>query len=237
VQGFNGAVGNFEIEMSCVLTPPVNDLIANAIDLSNATFPYTDPSVVMPAATFEAGNPMGCNLDGANGVWYKGTIPVEGTVKASITTPGGASSVTFYEAPNKNAIETDLVLVDWFENQCLPGTEASIPVVAGNSYYVFVLNSDAVTDVVIEFTPLLGADDSTIQGFAYYPNPTSDIVNINAEQNIEFVEIYNMLGQRIIDQRIGATSSELNISELAIGTYIMKVIIDGETGTYRIIKE
>ena len=237
VQGFNGAVGNFEIEMSCVLTAPINDLIANAIDLSNATFPYTDPSVVMPAATFEAGNPMGCNLDGANGVWYKGTIPVEGTVTASIATPGGASSVTFYEAPNLNAIETDLVLVDWFENQCLPGTEATIPVVAGNSYYVFVLNSDAITDIDIEFTPTLGADENTIEGFSYYPNPTSGIVNLNSEEKIELLEVYNMLGQKVISQQIDATTSELNISELATGTYLIRVIVNNKIGTYRIIKQ
>ncbi|WP_207489370.1 hypothetical protein, partial [Aequorivita soesokkakensis] len=82
-------------------------------------FPYTDPSVAMPAATTENGSPAGCDLTGANGVWYNFVAAGDGTANAMIVTPGGASSVTFYTAPDENAVETDLTLVPQNTNQCL----------------------------------------------------------------------------------------------------------------------
>ena len=54
---------------------------------------------------------------------------------------------------------------------------------------------------------------------------------------IEQVAIFTMLGQKVVDQTIGATTSQLNISHLATGTYIMKVSVNGQTGTYKIIKQ
>ncbi len=97
----------------------------------------------------------------------------------------------------------------------------------GSTYYF---------DDIEVFVPL-GTDENTIVGFVFYPNPTLGIVNLSAESNIEKVEVYNMLGQIVINQSIDAVTSELNISELATETYLMKVTINGEVGTYRIVKE
>ena len=180
---------------------------------------------------------MGCDLTGANGVWYKGIPIIEGTLSGSITTPGGASSITFYTAPDLNAVETDLTLVPYVFNQCVPGTLAEIPAEAGQAYYAFVLNSGAITDIVFEFEPTLGVGDNTIEGFSYYPNPTTSALNLSSVDKIETVAIYNMLGQKIIDQTVNATSSELDVTKLAIGAYIMKVSVNGQIGTYKIIKQ
>ncbi|MCH9661760.1 MAG: T9SS type A sorting domain-containing protein, partial [Bacteroidetes bacterium] len=231
------AEGNFDLTVSCDILPPPNDLIVNATDLSNEDFPFTDPNVPMMAATLEGGNPTDCNIDGANGVWYKGTIPQNGNVTATVVNPSGANAVTFYEAPNLNASEVDLVLVDWFENQCVAGTSASIPVVAGNSYYVFVLNSGGPTDILLEFTPTLSTNDNTIEGFAFYPNPTTGVVQLRAMDTIENVEVYNLLGQRVLIEGIASNASEINISKLNAGTYLMKVSVNGQIGTYRILKQ
>jgi len=210
-------------------------MIVNSIDVDEIGFPYTDPAVAMPAATTENGNPTGCNLDGANGVWYNFVPEGDGFATASITSPAGASAVTFYTAPDENAIETDLTLVPFNGNQCVPGTSAIIPTAAGQAYYVFVLNTDGITDIVIDGNNL-GADDNTIQGFTYYPNPTDGILNLNSIENIDDVAIYNLLGQQVLNQTIEATSAELNVSNLAVGAYIMKVSVNGEIGTYKIIK-
>ena len=150
--------------------------------------------------------------------------------------PAGFSAVTFYTAPNENAVETDLVLVDWFENQCLPGSTASIPTVAGQAYYVYVANHSAITDIVIDGTNL-GTEDNTIEGFVYYPNPAGSTLNLSAQETIERVAIYNMLGQKVLGQNVNAPTSELNVSELATGTYILQVSVNGITGNYQILKK
>jgi len=235
VHGFGGATGNYSLNVNCLPVPPPNDMIANSIDVDEIGIPYTDPAVPMPAATTEGGNPTGCNIDGANGVWYNFVANEDGEATASITSPAGASVVTFFEAPDENASETDLTLVNQGTNQCLPGTSTTINTSAGQAYYVFVVNTGGTTDITIDGIGL-GTEDNAIEGFSYYPNPTDDTISLSAMDNIENVAIYSILGQKVMDQTIGNVSTELNISALSTGTYIMKVSVNGEIGTYKVIK-
>ncbi|MCH7785504.1 MAG: T9SS type A sorting domain-containing protein, partial [Bacteroidetes bacterium] len=159
-----------------------------------------------------------------------------GTVNVSISSnPAGFSSVTFYTAPDENSVETDLVLVPWFDNQCVPGIDASILTVAGQAYYVYVTNG-AITDIVIGGVNL-GVSDNVIDGFNFYPNPASDAIILSALDNIETVVIYNILGQKVIDLNVDATSIQVNVSSLSTGTYIMKVSVNGQIGTYKVLKK
>ncbi|MBX2829507.1 MAG: T9SS type A sorting domain-containing protein [Flavobacteriaceae bacterium] len=238
VHGFNGAIGNFELTMTCTIIPPANDDIANAIDLNDFDCPWTDEGVQMPGATTEAGNPTDCDLSGANGVWYSFTPIADGFIRGTVLSPAGATSVTFYTAPDETSTEDELVLVDYFDNQCFPNISASIPTVTGQAYYCFVVNTGGITD--IEFTECdntLGTSDQIIQGFSFYPNPAVDVVNMAAAQNIERVEVYNMLGQKVIDQAMNTDRGQLNVSQLNQGTYLMKVFADDQVGAYHIIKQ
>ncbi|MEL6811917.1 MAG: T9SS type A sorting domain-containing protein [Bacteroidota bacterium] len=235
VHGFGSATGNFSLNVSCTPVPPPNDLIVNSIDVDEIGFPYTDPAVSMPAATTEGGNPTGCNIDGANGVWYNFVPDGDGFATATVVSPAGATFVNFFSAPDENATESDLTLVDFNGNQCAPQTDAIIPTTAGQAYYVFVVNTGGVTDIVIEGQNL-GTDDNKIEGFTYYPNPADGILNLNAIDSIDNVAIYNILGQQVLNQDIAATNAQLDIANLAQGAYIMKVVVNGETGTYKIIK-
>ncbi len=236
IHSFGGATGNFTLDVTCTPTPPPNDRIVNSIDVDEIGFPYTDPSVAMPAATLENGSPVNCDLTGANGVWYNFVPFADGTATATIVTPGGASSVTFYTAPDENSVETDLTLVPQQSNQCVPGTSASIYTTGGQAYYIFVLNTGAITDIVINGTNL-GVSDNTLQGFSYYPNPTNGVLNLKSVENIENVALFNILGQKVVDSKINATSSQIDISNLASGTYFMKVIVNGQIGTYKVLKD
>ena len=42
---------------------------------------------------------------------------------------------------------------------------------------------------------------------------------------------------KVIDQNIDATTSEVSVSQLATGTYLMKVSVNGQVGVYRILKQ
>ncbi len=238
VHGFAGDQGDFEISLSCTIVPPPNDEIANAIDLNEFDCPWTDEDVVMPGATTEAGTPTDCDITGAPGVWYTFTPIADGFIRGTVLQPAGATSVTFYTAPDETSTEDELVLVDWFENQCFPNTSARIPIVTGQAYYCFVVNTGGITD--IEFTECedtLGTSDVIIEGFSYYPNPAVDIVNLTAAQNIEKVEVYNMLGQKVIVQNFNDSRGQLNVAQLTQGTYLMKVYADDQVGAYHIIKQ
>jgi len=234
VHGFGGATGDFTIDINCTPIPPPNDDIVNAIDVVDCDF--TDEDVAMPAATTEGGNPVDCDISGANGVWYKFTPDNDGSMTCTIDQPAGTSSVTFYTAPDDNASEGDLVLVDYFDNQCVPGTTTTIPTVVGQWYYTFVVNTGGITDIVFECDLLLGTDDNQIAGFSYYPNPADETINLSALDNIDDVVLYNILGQEVIDLSVDAVSTQINVSNLSTGTYIMKVTVGDQIGTYKVLK-
>ena len=67
-----------------------------------------------------------------------------------------------------------------------------------------------------------------------YPNPATDYVQIFSDQ-IERVEIYNMMGQRVFDQFYGDSHVLIPTSNLAPGTYAVKVTTNGETTTKQVI--
>ena len=236
VHGWSTSVGNFELTMECTLIPPPNNDIVNAIDLLTVGCPFTDEDVAMPAATEEAGTPDGCDISGAAGVWYEFTPEINGFITGTIASPAGISSVTFYTAPDQSSTETDLVHVDYYQNQCLPGSSATIPVVGGQTYYCFVVNTGGITDIVFDNCQL-GTASNEIEGFEFYPNPTRERINLAAAQNIESVVLYNILGQKMIDINVDATTTELNVAHLAAGAYLMEVTVDGQTGTYKLIKQ
>lgn len=83
---------------------------------------------------------------------------------------------------------------------------------------------------------LIGVADNSLEGFSYYPNPTSGTLSLKSIKNIDTVVIFNMLGQKVLGAKVGATSSNLDISRLNVGTYIMQVSVEGKTGTYKVLK-
>ena len=94
----------------------------------------------------------------------------------------------------------------------------------------------AVDNFCLDHDAILGTADNTIEGFNFYPNPSTNVVNVSAQDNIENVAIFNILGQKVIDQNIDATTSQINVSNLSTGTYIMKATVNGVTASYKLIK-
>lgn len=99
-----------------------------------------------------------------------------------------------------------------------------------------VNNGCAELGIVAFLNETANVSDNILEGFSFFPNPTSDILNLKSANNIDSVTIYNLLGQEVIENKVNAVDAQLNISALSIGTYIMKVTVAGEVGTYKIIK-
>ena len=82
----------------------------------------------------------------------------------------------------------------------------------------------------------LGVGSNGHTGFTFYPNPTKEELNLRSDAIIDSVAIYNMLGQLVIKHTINAPSSTLDVSGLSTGAYLMKVSIDGNQTTYKVLK-
>lgn len=69
---------------------------------------------------------------------------------------------------------------------------------------------------------------------ALYPNPVRDMLNIELENEIKSVEIYNLQGQKIKT----ALSKQVNVSDLSAGIYMVRIEdTNNAVETKRIVKE
>lgn len=69
-----------------------------------------------------------------------------------------------------------------------------------------------------------------------YPNPVTNILNLNYQNNIENIKIFNVLGQEIINKNINASSDQIDMSQVVPGTYIAKISVNKAVQTFKIIK-
>lgn len=83
----------------------------------------------------------------------------------------------------------------------------------------------------------LSSKDFTIEGLAIYPNPTIDTWNISTKsQAINSIEVFNILGKRVLALRPIGLSAEVDASNLNPGIYIAKISTELGTQTKKLIK-
>ena len=71
-----------------------------------------------------------------------------------------------------------------------------------------------------------------------YPNPTKDMITISSKnQNIHNIEIFNILGKKIIELEPNSLSSSIDISNFNRGIYIAKITTNSGIGSIKLVKE
>ena len=73
--------------------------------------------------------------------------------------------------------------------------------------------------------------------FTIYPNPTSDLINILGDSSISSVQVYDFSGKLLNNQTSNSKKLQLNVSNLPKGNYIIKVLSEGKTSSYKFIKK
>ncbi len=86
-------------------------------------------------------------------------------------------------------------------------------------------------------TVLIGVGENSFEGFKFYPNPAQDVLNLSAKSTIESVSMFSLLGQKVFETSINQNETSINIASLTPGVYLMKVMIDGNSDTYKIVKQ
>ncbi len=84
-------------------------------------------------------------------------------------------------------------------------------------------------------TPVpLSVETFSFQNLKVYPNPASDVINITANQTIDKVVIYDLLGKLVLET---STTNQIKISQLTQGVYLMKIHANNEAITKKIVIE
>ncbi|MCF6346890.1 MAG: T9SS type A sorting domain-containing protein [Flavobacteriaceae bacterium] len=75
-------------------------------------------------------------------------------------------------------------------------------------------------------------------GFNYYPNPVvDDVLTLQANEEISIINVYNMIGQKVIAKKPITLESKLNMENLPEGMYIVNVAIGKKEGSFKVIKQ
>lgn len=64
-----------------------------------------------------------------------------------------------------------------------------------------------------------------------YPNPASDEINIKLGDDVEsmIVEIYNIIGEKVISKTVNSSYTKIDISKLETGVYLISILKSDET--------
>jgi len=91
----------------------------------------------------------------------------------------------------------------------------------------FILSGDCET---------LGVGDNALSQVSVYPNPASDVLNIQTPASVEVksAAIYDVLGKR---SNVSLTNGQINVANLAKGVYILSLDTSAGTLTQKIVKK
>lgn len=237
---------------TCPQPPPANDDCASAIVLTPGAVFTENPIVGSNAGATGSGEtplPSCSSYDPADAtgfggdVWYSVVVPADGNLTIEVDNNGGPS--------------TDSGM------QVYSGTCGSLVAVAcdddggnGNFSQVVIESADGLAGETLlvrvfeyggnsEMNFLISAFSATLSttnlenqaAFTYFPNPVKNTLTLNAQNTIENVVMYNMLGQQVLRVMPNTIDSELDMSNLQTGTYFVKVTIANVTKTIRVIKQ
>ena len=108
-------------------------------------------------------------------------------------------------------------------------------------FQVFGLNANPVNEAalgsVVITSDVLSVNDVNMINVSIYPNPTSNNINIQSEEQITNVVIYNTLGQTVRNVSPDATNFSVNTSNLDAGTYFAVLSTENASKTVKFIKK
>jgi hypothetical protein len=73
-------------------------------------------------------------------------------------------------------------------------------------------------------------------GINIYPNPVSNNLNIECEERIDNLELYDALGRMLIREENVLGNASIDVSNLDNGIYILKIRTAKGSGEYKVVK-
>lgn len=68
-----------------------------------------------------------------------------------------------------------------------------------------------------------------------YPNPANNSVNVNAASNINMIEVFNMMGQRVAAYDANDTNVQINTTALNNGMYMMRITTENGVSNQKLM--
>lgn len=216
---------------------PVNTPVLRSASWSSLSGPLTpDNYAVSPAIdlTGEDGTntiTLTWNVSAADAAWSDENYTVYVATENSVSELT-SSSISFNELVSDNGPAGS----ENFYEKTLDLTS-----MAGETVYVGFRHHDVtnvftieIDDVSVTTEPNASNDQFAAHNFKFYN--TTYALGLSANTNIDTVEIFNTLGQKVGTHELDSMNSEINISNLASGLFIAKVSIGDSSETFKFVK-
>ena len=158
-----------------------------------------------------------------------------------LMTNGATSTATFQQ---QLGLYSGIVQTGTFENletQAISQTVTFIPATTGNYNLAFNVTSPASSGFLLLFEYTVSAGVLSTQQFSQnnlkvYPNPASNQLTVSQNDEISAIEIFNLMGQKVLSQNANSNEVTVNISSLSVGTYSMKVTSGNSQSVVKVVK-
>lgn len=103
-----------------------------------------------------------------------------------------------------------------------------------NYFRLFMLDMDGTS----KLSPVVSVTSNcTNNVIAIYPNPVNDILYIEGLQNYQSIEVIDISGRIVQQQKVSAGTSSINVHSLSKGNYILKLKSNAGIQTLTFIKD
>lgn len=109
-------------------------------------------------------------------------------------------------------------------------------VLAGLDFYSASTNNHMYLDDLVAGAGVLSTEQFSPEVFSVYPNPVKDVLNINSKVAVNKVVVYDILGKTVLQENPETISPTIDMSNLPSGAYMVKIIIDNNSKTVKILK-
>jgi len=247
----HGVDGTCDVPLgsSTYTCPAANDDLCNAISLTvNATSTGTAYGNV--GATAQTSEPSGtCFNNGIDGsVWFSFVAPASGEVNITTDIAGATltdTEIAVYAAAGVTC--SDLTTLGAALGCDQDGGTTIIynsflnlaGLTAGSTYYIQVdmWGGTANGTFGLEVAEVLASDSFDNANFVAYPNPVKDVFNVSYTSEISSVRVMNLLGQEVLSREVNATSTQIDMSQLSTGAYIVNVTVGDTIKTIKVVKQ
>lgn len=94
-----------------------------------------------------------------------------------------------------------------------------------------------VIKITLKIEKDLSVDTPEFEHLNIYPNPVESNLHIENSLPVEQVDIYTMNAQHVKTFNPNSADSQLDVSELNTGIYLLKITVDGKQFDYKLIKK
>jgi hypothetical protein len=216
-----------------------NDRASNGISFffSNNTFSNADADATLffGPFTLTTGNQYTFSFDQRNSVVSNATRPNKDIELIAASTNDGATNTVLATFDDMNNITY----------QVRSGTFS--PASSGDYYFGIRDKSTVLTGVTagnsvfadaITISSTLSLGDINEVSLNSFFNSRTNSLNVEISQgSIEAVEIYNLLGQQVVNQKFNESSINIKMDAVPAGVYIAKVAFEGTTQSVKFIKK